>query len=84
MIIGLIDQIEEWLHCFTPTDSILDTVGPSSILEGKIMKAVNKARVPFGAYVLTYIGTTNTMDPRSVHAIALNSANNFGRYFFFF
>ena len=83
MTIGLMDQIEEWLHYFPSIDSILDTVGPSNILEGKIIQDFIKIRVPFGAYVLTYIGTTNTMDPRAVPTIALNSVNNFGGYYFF-
>ena len=83
MTIGIMDQIEEWFNVFPSTDSILDTVGPSNILEGKSIHDCNKARVPFGAYVMTYICTTNTMDHRLVHAITLNITNNFGGCYYF-
>ena len=61
----------------------MDTAAPSSIHEGKRIQDFNKDWVLFGAYVLTYIGTTNTVDHREVPAIALNSANNFGEYYLF-
>ena len=32
---------------------------------------------------MLYIGTSNTMEARSVPVIALNNANNFGGYYFF-
>ena len=36
----------------------------------------------FGAYTLVYIETHNTLDARTVGAIALNAANEFGGYYF--
>ena len=80
--IALMEHIEYWLNTFPSTDSILDTVGPANLVEGKPNIDCNKSFVPFGAYTLVYIGTNNTLDARTVAAIALNAANEFGGYYF--
>ena len=76
------EHIEYWLNAFPSTDSILDTVGPANLVEGKPNVDCNKSFVPFGAYTLVYIGTNNTLDARTVAAIALNAANESGGYYF--
>ena len=40
------------------------------------------SRVPFGTYVMAYVGTNNSMEARSVPAISLKQSNIFGGYFF--
>ena len=51
------------------------SLSPSNILEGKEDIYVSVKRVPFGSYVLTYVGTKNNMQARSVPAIALSESN---------
>jgi len=83
MTIALMEQIEYWLNSFPSTDSLVDSVGPANIVEGRPNVDCRKNFIPFGSYAMLYIGTSNTMEARSVPVIALNNANDFGGYYFF-
>ena len=82
MTIALMEQIEYWLNSFPSTDSLVDSVGPANIVEGRPNVDCRKNFIPFGSYAMLYIGTSNTMEARSVPVIALNNANDFCGYYF--
>ena len=83
MTIALMEQIEYWLNSFPSTDSLIESVGPANIVEGRPNVDCREKNFPFGSYSMLYIGTSNTMEARSVPVIALNNANDFGGYYFF-
>lgn len=54
----------------------------ATIVTGKNAPDISRKRIPFGAYAMVRIGTTNSMKRRSVPAIAIKESNsNAGCYF---
>ena len=82
MVRSLIEAITEVLNDFPSKNGILDTLSPVTIVEGKPKFDFGRAMIPFGSYALVYEGTTNTMKPRFVPAIALRRSNNAGGHYF--
>ena len=72
-------SVQKCLNSFPPLDS-LDEPSPAMLVHGDDKPNYKTKRVPFGTYVIAYTGTDNTMDKRSVPAIALQQSNEFGGY----
>ena len=70
-----------WLNSF-PAVGRLDQLSPARLVRGDSNIDYAIKRVPFGAYVMTYIGTSNSMETRAVPAIVLDQSNIFGSYHF--
>ena len=82
IIISPLEGVERWLNAF-PTGNIdHNLVSPATIIKGRQNPKDNIPRVAYGAYALVYIGTTNTLDSRTVPAIALRESNNNGGHYF--
>ena len=71
-----------WLNYFPPTDYISNTVGPSGMILGTPSIDYNTLQLDFGQYCEVHDGTTNTLTPRSIGAIALRPKNTSGSYYF--
>ena len=82
MTIHLVISAVKWINSFPSKNMTGLSLSPSNILEGKGDIDVSVKRVPFGSYVLTYVGTKNNMQARSVPAIALSESNESGGNFF--
>ena len=82
MIQSLIATVVKWLNAFPSKNGISKTMSPSNIVEGKPNPDFNNKRIVFGSYALVYIDTDNTMNARSVPAIALEESNDDGGYYF--
>ena len=82
MVQSVIEAITEVLNAFLSKNRISSTLSHATIVQGKPKFYFSKAVFPFGSYALVYEGTTNTMQPTSVLAIALKRSNNAGRHYF--
>jgi hypothetical protein len=82
MIQSLIACVTKWLNAFPGQDGISSTMSPSMIVEGRPNPDFNHKRIVFGSYALVYTGTDNTMEARSVPAIALQESNDHGGHYF--
>ena len=69
------------MNVFPSTGSILDTLSPSTVVEGKVKLDLSKDIIVFGAYALVYTDTINNMKSRAVTAIALKQSNNTGGHY---
>ena len=82
MVIALLEGVERWLNVF-PTGEIDESrASPAMIVEGRQNLRDNFSRVAYGSYALVYICTSNTLESRTVPAIALRESNNNGGHYF--
>ena len=82
MTVHLVLSAIKWINSFPAKNMDNAILSPSNILEGKGDIDLNIKRIPFGSYVLVYVGTKNNMQARSVPAIALSESNESGGNFF--
>jgi hypothetical protein len=82
MIQALVATVIKWLNVFPNKNGISRTMSPSSIVEGKPNPDFNTKRIVYGSYAMVYIDTDNTMNSRSVLAIALEESNQNGGHYF--
>ena len=80
----LVQNVTSWLNHFPSpaAGSILKTMSPAGIVEGKHKPDMTKKRIPFGCYAMVYTSTTNNMKSRGVEGIALNDAGPKGGTYF--
>ena len=76
---SLLEGVERWLNMFTYG---YEEYSPSTIMEGRSRARGYIDRIPYGAYALVYAGTKNTMDSRTIPAIALRELIGIGRHYF--
>ena len=79
---ALIQSITDMLNIFPRKDSIAEDYSPAAIVLGKPSIDYNMLKLDFGSYCRVYDGTDNTNKSRSVGAIALQSSNEHGAYYF--
>jgi hypothetical protein len=82
MIQSLLATVVKWLNAFPNKNGISRTMSPSNIVEGKPNPDFNIKRIVYGSYAMVYIDTDNTMNARSIPAIALEESNENGGHFF--
>jgi len=84
MIIELVHYCNFWLNCFPNEDGVSRSLSPRLIVTGNHINYVKHCKLEFGEYVQTHEEHNNTMDPRTIGAIALRPTGNAqGSYLFF-
>ena len=71
-----------WLNAFPAADGISDCFSASAMIDGLGQPDGSTLGPAFGSYAQVYDGTSNTMEPRSVGAIALRPSNGRGGHYF--
>jgi hypothetical protein len=72
-----------WLNNFPPSDGISTTLSPRALVTGQQLDFNKHCKLEFGAYVQTHEQHDNSMDSRTIGAIALRPTGNAqGGYFF--
>lgn len=73
-----------WINSFPPSDGVSATISPRTLMTGQSIDFQKHCRLEFGEYVQAHESHDNTMDPRTVGALALRSSGNVqGGYVFF-
>ena len=72
----------EWLNAFPVADGISSCYSASAMIDGKGAPDGSKLGPPFGSYAQVYDGTDNSMEPRTVGAVALRPSNSRGGHYF--
>jgi hypothetical protein len=60
-----------WLNSFSPSDGISTTLNPRALVTGQQLDFNKHCKLEFGAYVQTHEQHDNSMDSRTIGAIAL-------------
>ena len=81
MIVGLMERIAAVLNAFQAQGSVIQQ-SPSLLVEGRGPMKYDKLPLTFGAYVMVYTGTDNTMSARGIPAVALHSSNDSTGFYF--
>lgn len=85
MVIGAIDLATTCANAFPIDSGISDSLSPSTVVTGRQPLNFNNLKVTFGTFVQIHLHNhpTNTMQPRTINAIALNpTGNTQGSYYF--
>jgi len=85
MVIAAMDLATTCSNAFPARNGISNSLSPSTIVTGRQPLNFNNLKVTFGSYVQIHIhnNPTNTMQPRTIDAIALNpTGNTQGSYYF--
>ena len=82
MLIAVAEQSNTWLNQFPDPDGISAKLSPSAIVLGLPKPDCSKLRISFGSYAQVFDSTDNSMNKRSLPAIALKPSNNKGGYYF--
>ena len=82
MAVELLEGVERWLNAFPSGDIDGTRTSPAMIIEGRQNPRDDFPRVAYWSYTLVYIGTSNTLENRTVLAIALRESNNNGGHYF--
>ena len=82
MIDSIVRQEKSMLNALTSNTVILTTMSARNIIKGMPNLDYNTMSLKLGAYVQLFEGTNNTQCSRSVGAVALNSSNTKGGYYF--
>ena len=73
-----------WLNMFPRKGAISTTMSPRTLLTGLTMNYNRHCRLEFGEYVQTHEEHDNSLNPRTIGALALHLTGNVqGGYFFF-
>lgn len=84
MLIELVYAMNFWIHAFPASDGVSSTISPRELVTGVRLDAHKHCVLPFGAYVQTHEQHDNTMQTRTIGAIALRPTGNAqGGHFFF-
>ena len=76
MLVALLSNVVFYLNAFPWPLGISDELSPTAIIEGHPLNYRLHFQVIFGEYAQTYEGTSNTMKPRTIGAIALGPSGN--------
>ena len=73
-----------WLHMFPRKGGISQTMSPRTLLTGLTMNYNRHCQLEFSEYVQTHEEHDNSLNPRTIGALALRPTGNIqGGYFFF-
>ena len=79
---SLIEVVVDLMNMFPYKYRVSDILNPPAIVEGGAKVDMGQKNIFFGSYVMVHIGATNTMKSICVPAIALESLNSYGGYYF--
>ena len=83
LIIEMIYAANYWLNMFPRKGGISQTMSPRTLLTGLTMNYHRHCRLEFGEYVQTHEEHDNSLNPRTIGALALHPTGNVqGGYFF--
>ena len=83
LIIEMIYAANYWLNMFPRKGGISQTMSPRTLLTGLTMNYHRHCRLEFGEYVQTHEEHDNSLNPRTIGALALRPTGNVqGGYFF--
>jgi hypothetical protein len=83
MLIELVKAMVFWLNAFPTNDGVSDTISPRTIMTGKRLNYSKHCQLGFGTYVQTHEEHDNSMQSRTISAIALQpTGNSQGGYYF--
>ena len=83
LIIEILYAANYWLNMFPCMGGISQTMSPRTLLTGLTMNYHRHCRLEFGEYVQTHDEHDNSLDPRTIGALALCPTGNVeGGYFF--
>ena len=84
LIIEMLYAANYWLNMFPRKGGISKTMSPRTLLTGLTMNYNRHCRLEFGEYVQTHEEHDNSLNPRTIGALALRPTGNVqGGYFFF-
>ena len=84
LIIEMLYAANYWLNMFPRKGGISTTMSPRTLLTGLTMNYNRHCRLEFGEYVQTHEEHDNSLNPRTIGALALRPTGNVqGGYFFF-
>ena len=84
LIIEMLYAANYWLNMFPRKGGISKTMSPRTLLTGMTMNYNRHCRLEFGEYVQTHEEHDNSLNPRTIGALALRPTGNAqGGYFFF-
>jgi Zinc knuckle len=84
MMIELVHYCNFWLNSFPNEDGVSKSLSPRLIVTGNRINYSKHCKLEFGEYVQTHEEHNNSMDPRTIGAIALRPTGNAqGSYLFF-
>ena len=83
LVIGMAKTAVFWLNAFPATGGASQDLSPRTILTGKQVDYKRHCRYQFGEYTQTHEEHNNSMNPRTVGAIALRPVSNGQRSFYF-
>ena len=84
VIIEMVYAANYWLNMFPRKGGISQTMSPRTLLTGLTMNYNRHCRLEFGEYVQTHEEHDNSLNPRTIGALALRPTGNVqGGYFFF-
>ena len=84
LIIEMLYAANYWLNMFPRKGAISSTMSPRTLLTGLAMNYNRHCRLGFGEYVQTHEEHDNSLNPRTIGALALRPTGNAqGGYFFF-
>ena len=76
MVIHLMITVNFYMNTFVLQKGISQILPPLTIVKGLVPDANKHFHILYGKYCNTYKGTTNTMELRTVGALALGSTGN--------
>ena len=76
MVIHLMITVNFYINTFVWRKGISQILPPLTIVKGLVPDANKHFHILYGEYCNTYEGTTNTMELRTVGALALESTGN--------
>jgi hypothetical protein len=84
MVVEMVHAGVFWLNMFPPEDGVSKTLSPRAIVTGLEADYNKHCRLEFGAYVQVHEEHDNTMQARTMGAIALRPTGNAqGSYYFY-
>ena len=79
---SLIEGVLYLLNMLPYKYEVLDTLSPSTIVEGIPKVDLGYKMIAFGSYVMVHIGTTDTVKIRCIPVIVLKAPKYYGGYYF--
>ena len=83
LVIEMVKTAVFWLNAFPAEKGVSQDLSPRTILTGQQVDYKQHCRYQFGEYVLTHEEHNNSMNPRTVGAIALHLVGNSQGSFYF-
>ena len=83
LIIEMLYAVNYWLNMFPCKDGVSQTMSPRTLLTGLTMNYNRHCQLEFGEYMQTHEEHDNSLNPRTIGALALHPTGNVqGGYFF--